>query len=145
MPKEVNILLIEDNPADAELITRVMKKHCDADKIKRLRNGEEAIEFLDDLNNHITKDGKNSLYLVVLALFLPKISGLEVLKHIKSSELNKRVPVVVFTSSEDKANIVESYNLNANSYVVKPTDYEALNQAVNKMIDYWYNENLYAD
>ena len=139
--RDIKIFLKEDKPADAELILMAIKKKYNIDNIKRVRSGEEAIEFLDDINNHITEEGKNSLILIILALFLPRMSGIEVLKHIKKTELNKYVPVVIFTSSEDKVHMAESYDLHANSYIVKPTDYKELTAAVDDMVQYWCKKN----
>ncbi len=130
----IEILLIEDNPNDAELTLRALKKNHLANKILHLKDGEEAINYLFPENglshNAIPK-------VILLDLKLPKVDGIQILKRLKSDERTKLIPVVVLTSSQEERDIVESYKLGVNSYVTKPVGFEKFINAVSNLGLYW--------
>jgi two-component system, response regulator len=126
----VEVLLIEDNPDDAELTIRVLKKHHLANNLVHLHDGEEAINFLFSKNNNTPK-------LILLDLKMPKVDGIEVLRKIKGDEQKKMIPVVVLTSSKEERDIIESYQLGVNAYVVKPVEFEKFVEAVAQLGLFW--------
>jgi two-component system, response regulator len=126
----VEILLIEDNPDDAELTIRALKKHKLANNLMHLKDGEEAINFLFARESPIPK-------IILLDLKMPKIDGIEVLKKLKSDPEKKIIPVVVLTSSKEEKDIVESYRLGVNAYIVKPVDFEKFVNAVREIGLFW--------
>jgi two-component system response regulator len=131
---KVEIVLIEDNPNDAELTIRALKKNNLANSIIHLKDGEEAINYF------FPQDGmpKNEMPKVVLLdLKLPKVNGMEILQKLKAEERTRVVPVVVLTSSQEERDIVESYKLGVNSYVAKPIDFEQFIAAVSNLGLYW--------
>ena len=127
----IEVLLIEDNPDDAELTIRVLKKHNLANNLVHLQDGEEALEFLfAEGNNNIPK-------LILLDLKMPKVDGIEVLKKLKNNEQKKVIPVVILTSSKEERDIIESYHLGVNAYVVKPVEFDKFVEAVAKLGLFW--------
>ena len=127
----VEVLLIEDNPEDAELTIRVLKKHNLANNLVHLQDGEAALDFL-------FADGSNNIpRLILLDLKMPKVDGIEVLSKIKNDEQKKLIPVVVLTSSKEERDIIESYKLGVNAYVVKPVEFEKFVEAVAKLGLFW--------
>lgn len=130
----VEILLVEDNPNDAELTIRALKKNNITNNILHLKDGEEAINYLFP-NNEEPKNGKPKV--ILLDLKLPKVDGLQILKRLKSDEKTKLIPVVVLTSSQEEKDIMESYKLGTNSYVTKPIDFEKFVSAVGDLGLYW--------
>lgn len=126
--REVEILLVEDNPSDVELTMRALSKHNLTNRVHVVRDGAEAMDYLRDM-------GRPKV--VLLDLKLPKVSGLEVLKRIKSDDGTKTIPVVVLTSSQEEPDIAEAYRLGANSYIVKPVDFEDFVRAVSDAGLYW--------
>lgn len=131
-PPEVEILLVEDNPNDAELTLRALQQHRLANRVLVARDGAEAIEFLFG-------DGPKAGVprVILLDLKLPKVDGLEVLRRLKAEERTRAVPVVVLTSSREEPDIATAYRLGANSYIVKPVDFEAFVRAVADVGLYW--------
>ncbi len=130
------ILLVEDNPDDVELTKLAFKKNNFANKIINVEDGEEALEFL--FGDH--PDGvKTNGYpvIILLDLKLPKVDGHQVLKKIKSNKTSKLIPVVIMTSSKEEEDIINGYNLGANSYVRKPVDYKEFVEVVNNVGIYW--------
>ncbi|HET6544074.1 MAG TPA: response regulator [Chryseolinea sp.] len=127
----VEVLLIEDNPEDAELTIRVLKKHNLANNLVHLRDGEAALNFLFD------KGSNNIPRLILLDLKMPKVDGIEVLGKIKKDEQKKLIPVVVLTSSKEEHDVIESYKLGVNAYVVKPVEFEKFVEAVAKLGLFW--------
>ena len=127
----VEILLVEDSPADVELAVRALKKHNLANQLHVARDGAEALEFL------FGATGAQVPKMVLLDLKLPKVDGLEVLRRIKGDPVTRRIPVVVMTSSREERDIVESYDLGVNSYIVKPVDFEQFVCAVSDLGLYW--------
>jgi two-component system, response regulator len=134
--KDVDILLVEDNPNDVELTLRALKKHNLANQVHVARDGQEALDFLFDANPG-SGIKCNRLKVILLDLKLPKVSGLEVLKTLKSDARCKTVPVVVLTSSQEDQDIQECYKLGVNSYVVKPVEFEAFAKTVADLGLYW--------
>ncbi len=134
--KDVDILLVEDNPNDVELTLRALKKHNLANNIHVARDGQEALDFLFGASPSGSVKC-NRLKVILLDLKLPKISGLEVLTKLKSDERCKSVPVVVLTSSQEDQDIQECYKLGVNSYVVKPVEFDAFAKTVADLGLYW--------
>ena len=131
--KEVEILLVEDNAADAELTLHALRKDHMANQIHVVRDGEEALAFLFDSQ----KSNHAHLKLVLLDLKLPKVDGLEVLRIVKSDPRTRRIPVVVMTSSREESDLVRSYDLGVNSYLQKPVDFDQFRDVVKRMGFYW--------
>ncbi|PZR75885.1 MAG: two-component system response regulator [Chthoniobacterales bacterium] len=135
--KAVEILLIEDNPQDVELTLRALGKAKVTNSIHVARDGAEALEILFGEGSDARRRISGATKVVLLDLKLPKIDGLEVLKRIKSDPRTKLIPVVVLTSSREQSDIVESYRLGVNSYIVKPVNFERFAEAVQKAGLYW--------
>ncbi len=134
---ELEILLIEDNANDAELTVRALRKNNIANHIFHLKDGAEALAFLFGKGEFEGRDVMNKPRVILLDLKMPKMSGLEVLEQIKSNDLTKAIPVVMLTSSREHPDIEKSYALGANSYIVKPVDFESFRQTVNNLGLYW--------
>ncbi|WP_094226687.1 response regulator [Methanolobus psychrotolerans] len=134
---EVEILLVEDNSNDAELALRALKKNNIANNIVVLGDGEQALDFIYGRGEFADRDVNAHPRLILLDLKLPKIDGLEVLKVIKSDMDTKAIPVVMLTSSKEECDIVESYRLGVNSYIVKPVDFDNFVESINKIGFYW--------
>jgi two-component system response regulator len=133
----VDILLVEDNPQDAELTIRALKKHNLANRLFTVEDGVEALDFIFCRGKYATRDNGHSPKVVLLDLKLPKVSGLEVLRALKQDERTRFIPVVIVTSSREDPDIKTAYGLGANSYVVKPVDFDAFAQAVSSLGMYW--------
>jgi two-component system response regulator len=134
---EIEILLVEDNPTDAELTIRALKKKNLANKLVWVKDGAEALDFLFATGDYAKRSKEDLPKLVLLDLRMPKIDGLEVLQKIKSDERTKKIPVVVLTSSKEDEDIVESYKLGVNSYVSKPVEFDEFTKAVSTLGLYW--------
>ena len=134
-PKDVRILLVEDNPDDVELTLRAFKKHNLTNEIIVARDGEEALDIMFHRNGR-NPDGW-SPDLILLDLKLPKVDGLEVLEQLKTNPKTKLIPVVILTSSKEENDLVKSYKLGANSYIRKPVDFEKFTDVVMQLGLYW--------
>ena len=134
---EVEILLVEDNPNDVELTLRALKKRNLANRVHVVKDGSEALEFIFATGAYAERSIKNKPKVILLDLKLPKVSGIEVLRTIKSDDRTKDIPVVVLTSSEEQKDIVESYQLGVNSYITKPVDFAKFTEAISKLGFYW--------
>lgn len=134
---EVDILIVEDNPTDAELTLRALKKNNLANNIYVVEDGELALDFLYARGKFSDRIKNKNPKVVFLDLKLPKVNGLEVIKEIKSDENLKSIPVVVLTSSNEESDIVESYKLGVNSYITKPVDFEKFMLSVKELGFYW--------
>jgi two-component system response regulator len=134
--KDVEILLVEDNPRDAELTLRALKKHHLANKVYVVRDGEEALDFLFGTGQYIGQSLEN-MRVILLDLKLPKVSGVEVLERLKSDGRTKEIPVAVLTSSHEDQDIKKCYRLGVNSYVVKPVEFDSFAKTVAEMGFYW--------
>lgn len=135
-PTEVEILLVEDNQNDIELTTRALKKRNLTNNLLVVRDGEDALRYIFGEDER-GKEGVEIPRLILLDLKLPKVNGLEVLRRIKSDERTKSIPVVVLTSSTEERDMVETYHLGANSYIIKPVEFESFVQAVSDVGFYW--------
>jgi two-component system, response regulator len=133
----VEILLVEDNPQDLELARRALRKGNLTNRIHVARDGAEALEFIFCEGRYAERKIDNGPRVILLDLKLPKIDGLEVLKRVKSDARTKSIPVVVLTSSKEHSDIVESYQLGVNSYIVKPVNFERFVTAVQDLGMYW--------
>ena len=142
--EDVDILLVEDSPADAELALRALRKGKLANRITWVKDGAEALEFIFRTGAYAGRPDRNPKF-IMLDLKLPKVDGIEVLKRIKADERTRVVPVVMVTSSAEGRDIVESYQLGVNSYVVKPVDFEQFSETVAKAGFYWMLVNKAPD
>lgn len=136
MKEGVEILLVEDNPEDVELTLRAFERYHLANKVHVVRDGEEAVHCL------FGSKMEEKPRLILLDLKLPKIDGLEVLQRCKSDTRTRGIPIVILTSSREERDLVKSYDLGVNSYVVKPVDFPQFTDAVRHLGMYWmlYNE-----
>lgn len=127
----VEILLIEDNPDDAGLTIHALKKYNLANNLLHLHDGEEALSYLfsDELSSHPK--------VILLDLKMPKVDGIEVLRKIKADESKKIIPVVVLTSSKEDRDIIDSYKLGVNAYIVKPVDFDKFLKAISEIGLFW--------
>ena len=130
-PQSVEVLLIEDNASDAELTIRELKKHNMANNLVHLKNGEEALDFIFGTGEQYSPK------VVLLDIQMPKVNGIEVLQKIKSDPRTRLVPVVMLTSSKEDPDIQKCYELGANSYIVKPVNFEGFAQAIKNLGFYW--------
>jgi two-component system, response regulator len=137
MDSEVEILLVEDNKNDAELTIRALKKNNLANNLVHLKDGAEAIDFLLSQGAYAGRPEEKKPRVILLDLKMPKVSGIEVLRVIKSDVRTKDIPVVVLTSSREDPDVKECYALGVNSYVVKPVDFEHFVKAVGNLGLYW--------
>ena len=136
-PGEVEILLVEDNPNDAELALRALKKNHLANNVVVVTDGEEALDFIFARGAFSQRQVETGPKVILLDLKLPKVDGLEVLRAIKGDPRTKVIPVVVLTSSREERDIVESYRLGVNSYIVKPVDFDKFVASVRDLGMYW--------
>jgi two-component system response regulator len=134
---DVHILLVEDNPADAELCIRALRKHNFANELVWVKDGAEALDFLFATGAYAGKERRDGLRVILLDLRLPKIDGLEVLRRLRADAATRKIPVVVLTSSQEDPDVVESYELGANSYISKPVNFAEFSATVEKLGLYW--------
>lgn len=133
----IDILLVEDNPNDAELTLRALKKNRIANDIHWVKDGAEALDYFFATGDYSERDSSITPKLVILDLKLPKVDGLEILRIVKADERTKHIPIVVLTSSREESDIVASYKLGANSFIVKPVDFAKFIEAVKELGMYW--------
>ncbi len=133
----MEILLVEDNPADVELTLRALKKHHLTNQVQVVSDGAQALDYLFGTGAFAGQKHPVQPKVVFLDLKLPKIDGREVLRRLKADERTRMIPVVVLTSSKEECDIVESYKLGVNSYVVKPLDFDKFVDAVSELGLYW--------
>jgi two-component system response regulator len=133
----VEILLVEDSPEDLELALRALRKSKLTNRIHVARDGAEALEFIFGQEPNAGGRVEHAPKVILLDLKLPKVDGLEVLRQIKTDSRTKSIPVVVLTSSKEQKDIVESYKLGVNSYIVKPVNFEGFAGAVQELGMYW--------
>lgn len=131
------ILLVEDNPDDEALTVRALKKNNIGNNLVVVRDGAEALDFLFGTGAHATREFQNLPQVVLLDLNLPKVGGLEVLRHIREAEGTRLLPVVILTSSKEEQDLIMGYSLGANSYVRKPVDFIQFVEAVRQLGLYW--------
>lgn len=135
LARAIEILLVEDNPNDAELCIRALKKNNLANKLLWVKDGEEALEALFHTGRYAGANGAPKV--VLLDLRLPKIDGLEVLKRLRGDPRTRLLPVVILTSSKEDRDVVEAYELGANSYIPKPVEFDPFMETVSKLGLYW--------
>ncbi|AVQ11177.1 Response regulator receiver domain protein [Leptospira santarosai] len=133
----ISILYAEDNPQDSELTLRSLKRHNLTNQVKLVRDGEEALEYLYATGRYENRDKTQLPSLILLDLKMPKVDGIEVLRRVRSEDFTKMLPVVILTSSAEEKDIVESYRLGVNSYVVKPLDFDKFSEVASEIGFYW--------
>lgn len=138
---ETEILLVEDNPTDLELALRIFKKHRIANRIEVARDGVEALDFLFGEGEHADRGSIQIPKVILLDLKLPKIGGIKVLRRIKGDPRTRTIPIVVLTSSREEKDLLESYQLGVNSYIVKPVDFDQFSDCLRDIGMYWLLSN----
>jgi CheY-like chemotaxis protein len=135
------ILLVEDNPEDAEIAIRALRKYGLAERIAHVEDGKLALDYLNGREDFSARDTSRKPKLILLDLKLPRVSGLETLKQLKSDPDTMPIPVVILTSSTEERDITESYRLGANSYLVKQVDYDKFCESIRLTARYWLGLN----
>ncbi len=133
----VEILLVEDNPQDVELTLRALKKSNLANKVSVVRDGAEALDFVFATGPYADRKDNRLPKVVFLDLKLPKVDGLEVLRRLKADPNTKLIPIVILTSSKEERDVMQSYQLGVNSYIVKPVDFEKFVSSISELGLYW--------
>jgi two-component system, response regulator len=133
----VEILVVEDDPQDLELMLRALRKAKISNRVQIARDGAEALDFIFCEGAYADRRIDNSPKVVLLDLKLPKVDGLEVLEKVKGDPRTKTIPVVVLTSSKEQKDVIESYRLGVNSYIVKPVNFDGFTTAVEELGLYW--------
>lgn len=137
----VEILLVEDSPDDVAFFIHTFKKAGLTTQLHSLPDGAEALEYIFGTGRHADRNINNHPKVIFLDLKLPKVNGLEVLRRLKSDPVTRTIPVVVLSSSQEERDLIESYNLGANSYIVKPMDFDEFGTSVRMLGLYWINFN----
>ena len=135
--QDIEVLLIEDNPRDAELALRALKKRNLANKLVWVKDGAAALEFFFGNGKPAKAGSSRRPKAILLDLKLPKVDGLEVLRRLKGDPTTRTIPVIVLTSSREEQDIVQSYELGVNSYIVKPVNFDNFSEAVAQLGMYW--------
>jgi two-component system, response regulator len=135
--EDVEILLVEDNPNDVELTLRALQKQNLANKVFVVKDGAEALEFIFATGAFSQRKIEHCPKVILLDLKLPKVDGIEVLRRIKNDARTKNTPVVMLTSSQEQRDVLDTYNLGVNSYIVKPVDFSNFVHAVSELGIYW--------
>lgn len=135
--RQIEILLVEDNPDDVELTLHALRKEKLANNIHVARDGEEALDFLFCNGTHAERSFEHPPKLILLDLKLPKVDGMEVLRRLKADSRTKTIPVVILTSSREERDLINGYGLGANSYIQKPVDFDQFRQTVKTVGLYW--------
>jgi two-component system, response regulator len=134
----VDLLLVEDSQHDAELAIRELKKHNLANNLYLVKDGEEALEFIFGSGRYAgSRSVNHTPKLILLDIHMPRVNGIEVLEKIKSEDVTRKIPVVILTSSKEDPDIKRCYNLGANSYIVKPLNFEGFAEAIKNLGFYW--------
>jgi len=133
----VDVLLVEDNPQDVELTIRALKKHNLANRLYTVEDGASALDFLFNRGKYAQRESSQNPRVVLLDLKLPKLNGLEVLRAIREDKRTRTIPVVIVTSSGEDPDIQAAYKLGANSYVVKPVNFDAFMESMSNLGFYW--------
>lgn len=132
-----DIVIVEDNPNDAELMVHSLKKNHLANKLIVLEDGEQALDYIFCRGQYAKRDSDELPKVIFLDLKLPKVNGLEVLEQVKSNDKTKKIPIVIVTSSKEDPDIDAAYNLGANSYVVKLVGFDQFKETINQLGLYW--------
>lgn len=138
---EADILLVEDSMEDAEMTIRALKKVNLANKLVHVKDGREALDFLFGEGEFSGRDTNNKPKVILLDIKMPRVDGIEVLRQLKSNEKTKAIPIVIMTSSSQEKDIIASYTLGVNSYVVKPVEFDGFAKAVSELGMYWLLTN----
>jgi len=136
-----DIVIVEDDPNDAELMVRSLKNNRLANQLTVLEDGEQALDYIFCRGQYEDRDSSGTPRVIFLDLKLPKVNGLEVLKQVKSNESTRKIPVIIVTSSKEEPDIATAYDLGANSYVVKPVDFDDFAKTINELGSYWLEVN----
>ena len=139
--KDVEVLLVEDNPNDQELTLRALRKKNISNRIHVVNDGAEALEFLFGTGAYAGRTRKNAPKVVLLDIKLPKVNGIEVLRKVKEDVELRKMPIVMLTSSKEEPDVEECYRLGVNSYIVKPVDFDKFTDAVVQLGFYWLLTN----
>jgi len=137
MNNEVEILLVEDSMADAEMTTRALKKANLANKLLHLKDGSEALDYLFGKGKFLNRNLLDKPKVILLDIKMPRVDGIEVLRQVKTNETTQFIPVVIMTSSGEEKDMVTSYQLGVNSYVIKPVAFESFAKAISELGLYW--------
>jgi two-component system response regulator len=141
MLNQVEVLLVEDNIHDAEMTIRALRKVNLANNLVHVKDGEEALDFIFAKGKFADRQQTDLPKVILLDIKMPKVDGIEVLRQLKSRESSKTIPVVIMTSSKEEQDVINSYQLGVNSYVVKPVDFEGFARAVSQLGMYWLLTN----
>jgi two-component system, response regulator len=133
----VDILMVEDNPDDEKLTLRALRKYQLTNRIHVVRDGQEALDYVFCTGAYADRDISDRPHVILLDIKLPLIDGLEVLRRIKADDRTRTIPVVMLTSSREERDLVESYRLGVNSYIVKPVDFEQFTESARTLGMYW--------
>lgn len=139
---EVEILLVEDNPHEAQLTIRALRKQNLSSQLLHLDDGLEALDFLFAKGKYENSNSTANLKLVLLDLKLPKVGGIEILRQIKTDVQTRLIPVVILTSSREEQDVYNCYSLGANSYIVKPVEFEQFSKTIGETGLYWMKLNI---
>jgi two-component system, response regulator len=141
MSKNVDIILVEDSDCDAELTLRALRKSCAGHELIRLRDGADALEYLFEKSKFSGEERQKLPRLLIIDLKMPKVNGIEVLQRVKTNERTRAIPVVVLSSSNHEQDIETCYKYGANSYVVKPMEFDTYTRTVSEVSSYWLTHN----
>ncbi|MFN8285231.1 MAG: response regulator [Chitinophagales bacterium] len=137
------ILVVEDNPYEADLVKRCLKKLLPPERIAHIEDGAQALDFIFARGDYAFREGAGLPRLILLDIKLPKVTGLEILAQIRANAATQQVPVVVFSSSREMRDLTEAYKYGANSYVVKPIDFGELENVITSIVRYWLEINYF--
>jgi two-component system, response regulator len=137
----IEILLVEDNPADAEMTLRALRRNNLANRVHWVKDGEEALDYMFCAGAYAGRAQAGVPKLVMLDIKMPKVDGIEVLRRLKAEPATRAVPVVIMTSSNEERDVMETYKLGVNSYIVKPVEFDAFLETVAKIGLYWVITN----
>jgi len=133
----VDILMVEDNANDEALTLHELRKYHLTNRIQVVRDGQEALEYIFCTGRYATRDIKDQPHVMLLDIKLPFVDGLEILRRIKQDERTRTIPVVMLTSSREERDLIESYRLGVNSYIVKPVDFDQFKESARSLGMYW--------
>ncbi len=133
----VDILMIEDNANDEALTLHELRRYHLTNRIQVVRDGQEALEYIFCTGRYATRDIKDQPHVILLDIKLPFVDGLEILKRIKQDQRTRTIPVVMLTSSREESDLIESYRLGVNSYIVKPVDFDQFKESARTLGMYW--------
>ncbi len=137
------ILVVEDNPYEADLVKRCLKKLLPPERIAHIEDGAQALDFIFARGQYAYREGAGLPRLILLDIKLPKVTGLEILAQIRANSTTQQVPVVIFSSSKEVRDLTDAYKFGANSYVVKPIDFGDLENVIATIVKYWLDVNYF--